>query len=213
MIAITAPCGAVNLLVTILYDTNMDIRKVFNEHFPVVAGSKKKPYIVLIDALIGYGKSYVSQKLASIDGSLIIDNNQVRYYLDDYSDRYAKEWHELQHQRVESLLKSGNSLIVDECLPINYQKKLDFYGSLGVPMIIVRLNCDDEVWEQRLKARRFDPPHEYSVINYDVAVELNSRYPTHVPDELVDFTIDTTNNVDIQVRELVEFIKRQVNNY
>ena len=61
----------------------MDIRKVFNEYFPVAAGSKKKPYIVLFDALIGYGKSYVSQKLASIDGSLIIDNNQVRYYLDD----------------------------------------------------------------------------------------------------------------------------------
>ena len=55
---ITAPCGAVNLLVTILYDTNMDIRKVFDERFPIVAGNKKKPYLVLFDALIGYGKSY-----------------------------------------------------------------------------------------------------------------------------------------------------------
>ena len=211
MVTTTAPWGAVNLLRLILYDTSMDIRKAFDEYFPVVVGNKEKPYIVLFDALIGYGKSYVSQKLASIDGSLIIDNNQVRYRLNDYHDQYASEWHELQHQRVKNLLDRGNSLIIDECLPINYQKKLDFYGSLGVPMIIVRLNCDAEVWKQRLKARRFNPPYEYSVINYNAAVELNSRYRAHIPDELVDFTLDTTNNVDEQVCELAEFIKQRIN--
>ena len=186
------------------------MQEAFDKYFPVTTGSKDKPYLVLFDVLIGYGKSYVSRKLADIDGSIVICNNQVRYRLKDYDDQHAQEWHELQHKRIKELLAKGNSLIIDECLPINYQKKLDFYGGLGVPTIIVRLNCDQDVWAQRLKARRFDPPREYSVIDYDAAVELNSRYPAHVPDELVDFTIDTTNNVDEQVRELAEFIRQRM---
>ena len=189
----------------------MSIQETFNKYFPVVEGNKEKPYLVLFDALIGYGKSYVARRLANIDGSIIICNNQVRYRLGDYGDQHAQEWHELQHQRIKALLTNGNSLIIDECLPINYQKKLDFYGNLGVPMIIVRLDCDKNVWAERLKKRRFNPPEEYSVISYDDAVELNSRYSAHVPDKLVDFTIDTTDNVDEQTNKLVNSIALRVN--
>lgn len=188
----------------------MDMQEIFDKYFPVVMGDKERPYLVLFDALIGYGKSYVARRLADIDGSIIICNNQVRYRLNDYDDQHAQEWHELQHQRIKALLANGNSLIIDECLPINYQKKLDFYGNLDVPIIVVRLNCDKDVWAQRLKVRRFDPPHEYSVIDYDAAIELNSRYPAHVPDELVDFTIDTTDNVDEQIDKLAKFIHQHI---
>ena len=54
------------------------------------------------------------------------------------------------------------------------------------------------------RGRRFDPPRQYSVINYDDAIELNSRYSQHVPDELVDFTIDTTGDVDEQIAALAK---------
>lgn len=43
---ITAPRGAVNLLVTILYDTNIDIRKVFNEHFPAHVPDELVDFII-----------------------------------------------------------------------------------------------------------------------------------------------------------------------
>ena len=189
----------------------MSIQETFNKYFLVVEGNKEKPYLVLFDALIGYGKSYVARRLANIDGSIIICNNQVRYRLGDYDDQHAQEWHELQHQRIKALLANDNSLIIDECLPINYQKKLDFYRGLGYPVFIVRLDCDKDVWAERLKRRRFNPPEEYSVINYDDAVELNSRYPAHVPDKLVDFTIDTTDNVDEQIDKLANSIALRVN--
>ena len=166
----------------------MNIRETFNKYFPIVKGNKEKPYLVLFDALIGYGKSYVARRLAELDGSVIVD-------------------------RIKELLTNGNSLIIDECLPINYQKKLDFYRGLGYPVFIVRLDCDKDVWAERLKRRRFNPPEEYSVINYDDAVELNSRYPAHVPDKLVDFTIDTTDNVDEQIHKLAEFILRQAHRH
>lgn len=189
----------------------MSIQETFNKYFPVVEGNKEKPYLVLFDALIGYGKSYVARRLAELDGSVIVDNNQVRYRLNDYDDKLAEQWHELQNQRIKELLANGNSLIIDECLPINYQKKLDFYRGLGYPVFIVRLDCDKDVWAERLKRRRFNPPEEYSVINYDDAVELNSRYPAHVPDELVDFTIDTADNVDEQIDKLASSIALRVN--
>ena len=189
----------------------MSIQETFNKYFPVVEGNKEKPYLVLFDALIGYGKSYVARRLAELDGSVIVDNNQVRYRLNDYDDKLAEQWHELQNRRIKELLANGNSLIIDECLPINYQKKLDFYGNLGVPMIIVRLDCDKNVWAERLKKRLFNPPEEYSVISYDDAVELNSHYPTHISDELVDFTIDTTDNVDEQIDKLANSIALRVN--
>ena len=181
----------------------MSIQETFNKYFPVVEGNKEKPYLVLFDALIGYGKSYVARRLANIDGSIIICNNQVRYRLGDYGDQHAQEWHELQHQRIKALLTNGNSLIIDE--------KLDFYRGLGYPVFIVRLDCDKDVWAERLKKRRFNPPEEYSVINYDDAVKLNSRHPAHVPDELVDFTIDTTDSVDEQIDKLANSIALRVN--
>lgn len=92
------------------------MQEAFDKYFPVVMGDKESPYLVLFDALIGYGKSYVARRLADIDGSIIICNNQVRYRLNDYDDQHAQEWHELQHQRIKALLANGNSLIIDECL-------------------------------------------------------------------------------------------------
>lgn len=191
----------------------MNIQETFNKYFPVVEGNNEKPYLVLFDALIGYGKSYVARRLAELDGSVIVDNNQVRYQLNDYDDKLAEQWYELQNRRIKELLANGNSLIIDECLPINYQKKLDSYKGLGYLVFIVRLDCDRDVWAERLKRRHFNPPEEYSVINYDDAVALNSRYPAHVPDGLVDFTIDTTDNVDEQIRKLAEFILRQAHKH
>ncbi len=119
------------------------MQETFDKYFPVVMGDKERPYLVLFDALIGYGKSYVARRLADIDGSIIICNNQVRYRLNDYDDQHAQEWHELQHQRIKALLANGNSLIIDECLPINYQKKqslcleaVKIFSSQGCPQLV-----------------------------------------------------------------------------
>lgn len=191
--------------------TNDEINSIFAKYFLITKGSKRAPYIVLFDAMIGYGKSYVAKKLAELDGSIIISNNEVRYRLGDYADKYSDQWHELQKKRIKKLLTAGNSLIIDECLPINYQKKLDFYKGLGVPVYIIRLDCNKDVWAERVKTRKFNPPYEYSVIDYNDAVAINAQYPAHVPDELIDYAINTTNSYDIDV-QLKQLVHEMANN-
>ena len=133
----------------------MNIEKTFQAKFPVTKGNKARPYLVLLDALIGYGKSYVAERLAKLDGSVVVDNNQVRYVLNDHHDEYKDIWKKLQQQRIKDLLANGNSVIVDECLPIKYQDKLDFYRSLGYPIYIVRLDCNKDVWTERMQGAPF----------------------------------------------------------
>lgn len=180
------------------------IAKFFNSHFKITQGHKTQPYLILFDAYIGYGKSYISHLISQLDKSIIIDNNEVRYVLNDYNDDKAEIWHDLQNERIKNLLAAGNSLIIDECLPINPQKKLDFIRSLGYPFYIIRLDISENVLKKRLHNRKLDPPKQYSVINYrDATAIRDNSHGQRLPDYLIDYAIDSDKNVEQQVNDFV----------
>lgn len=177
------------------------IAKFFNSHFRVADGNKSQPYLILFDAYIGYGKSYISHLISKLDNSIIVDNNEVRYVLNDYSDEKAEIWRDLQRKRIQNLLKSGHSVIVDNCLTISTEKKLDFIRSLGYPFYIIRLDIDESTLKRRLNKRKLDPPEQYSVINYQDAVAVrDNNQNKRLPDYLIDYSIDSNKNVEQQVR-------------
>ena len=65
----------------------MDIKEKFIKDFPIPVGNKKEPYIILFDAYTGQGKSYASKIISENDKSIILDNDEIRNWLNDYSDK------------------------------------------------------------------------------------------------------------------------------
>ncbi len=65
----------------------IDIKEEFIKDFPVLKGNKENPYIILFDAYTGQGKSYVSKLISKYDNSVILNNDEIRNWLNDYSDK------------------------------------------------------------------------------------------------------------------------------
>lgn len=121
------------------------------EKFPIPKGKKQKPYIILFDAYTGVGKSYVGKLIASKDGSIILNNDEVRNYLKDYNSKKVKDF-----QRM------------------------------------------------RLKKRKIDGIN-FSVATYQDYLWMKNNV-SPVPKELIDFTINTSKEIEEQVNKLLRKI-------
>lgn len=175
----------------------MDIKNKFIVDFPINNGDKKEPYIILFDAFTGQGKSYVSKIISKLDNSIILNNDEVRNWLNDYSDKSNMK-SELQRYRLELLLKNGNSCIMDSCFSHNWKDKKKYYDNLGYKYYIIRLICDDEIVKKRLD-NRID---NYSIANYNDFLWMKENV-SKVNDELIDYEINTEKDVEIQVKNFL----------
>ena len=178
----------------------MDIKDKFIGDFPISIGSKEKPYIILFDAYTGQGKSYVSKVISKYDKSIVLNNDEVRYWLNDYSDN-SKLKSELQRYRLELLLKNNNSCIMDSCFCHNYEEKKKYYDKLCYKYYVIRLICSDEIVKKRLKERVTDNDN-YSIAKYEDYIWMKNNV-NHVDDDLIDYIIDTEKDVKKQVREFL----------
>ena len=62
---------------------NESLLKEFIERFPIPKGNSKKPYIILFDAYNGMGKSTVSLEISKHEDVVILNNDEVRNFLND----------------------------------------------------------------------------------------------------------------------------------
>ena len=58
----------------------------FIEKFPIIKGNKENPYLILFDAYCGQGKSYISKIISKYDNSIIMNNDEVRSWLNNYEN-------------------------------------------------------------------------------------------------------------------------------
>ena len=174
----------------------MDIKKKFIEDFPITKGNKKEPYIILFDAYTGMGKSTVAKEIAKNDNSIILNNDQVRDWLNDYEDSTNLK-NELQNYRLELLLKNNNSCICDSCFCHNWKKKIKYYNKLGYKYYIIRLECGDSIIKERLSIRVKDD-NNYSIASFEGYLWMKENIEL-VNDNLIDFIINTEANIEEQV--------------
>lgn len=178
----------------------MDIKKEFIKSFPILKGNKKVPYIILFDAYTGMGKSTVAKEIAKIDNSVILNNDQVRDWLNDYKDSTNLK-KELQNYRLKLLLEKSNSCICDSCFSHNWKDKIKFYDSLGYKYYIIRLICSDLVIKERL-ATRVKNNNNYSIATYDDYLWMRENVSL-VDEDLVDFIINTEGDIEEQVNQFI----------
>ena len=174
--------------------------KEFVKEFPIHKGKKEKPYIILLDGYTGMGKTTVSKELAKQDNSIILNNDEVRAFLNDYKDTTNLK-DELQKYRLKRLLLNKNSCICDSCLCHNYEDKLEYYKSLGYPYYIIRLECSEEVVKERLEKRIVNKDNA-SIATFNNYLWMKENVK-RVPLELIDFTINTEEDIKLQVKEFI----------
>lgn len=174
--------------------------KEFVKEFPIHKGKKEKPYIILLDGYTGMGKTTVSKELAKQDNSIILNNDEVRAFLNDYKDTTNLK-DELQKYRLKRLLLNKNSCICDSCLCHNYEDKLEYYKSLGYPYYIIRLECSEEVVKERLEKRVVNKDNA-SIATFNNYLWMKENVK-RVPLELIDFTINTEEDIKLQVKEFI----------
>lgn len=174
--------------------------KEFVKEFPIHKGKKEKPYIILLDGYTGMGKTTVSKELAKQDNSIILNNDEVRAFLNDYKDTTNLK-DELQKYRLKRLLLNKNSCICDSCLCHNYEDKLEYYKSLGYPYYIIRLECSEEVVKERLEKRIVNKDNA-SIATFNNYLWMKENVE-RVPLELIDFTINTEEDIKLQVKEFI----------
>ena len=178
----------------------MDIRTKFIKDFPIPKGNKSNPYIILFDGYTGMGKSTVAKVIAKKDNSVILNNDQVRDWLNDYHDSTNLK-SDLQKYRLELLLKNNNSCIFDSCFCHNWKEKIKYYNKLGYKYYIIRLECSELIVKERLSSRVKDDTN-YSIANFNDYLWMKENVP-RVDDNLVDYTINTETNIEEQVDDFI----------
>ena len=178
-----------------------DIKEKFLEAFPIPKGTKIKPYVILFDAYIGMGKSSVSKIISKYDNSVILNNDQVKNWMNDYDNKKLKD--ELQHYRLEKLLENNNSCIHDFCFIQHWQEKKKYYYNLGVKYYVIRLECSENTIKERLLKRTLDGIN-FSKAGYEEYLIMKDRFP-RIDDNLIDYTINTEEDIDSQV---IEFLNK-----
>ena len=177
----------------------------FKQNFPIPKGKNENPYIILFDAYTGMGKSTVARVLTKYLEAIILNNDEVRNFLNDYQDQSTLK-DQLQKYRLEELLKNGNNCIHDSCFCHNYKTKLEYYKQLGYKYYIIRLECSDKTVEERLNKRTLDGVN-YSIADYNGYLWMKENVE-RVPLNLVDFTINVEEELEQQVIKIVESIKK-----
>lgn len=185
----------------------MDIKKEFIKDFPVSKGSKKRPYVILFDAYTGMGKSTVAKAISKKDNSVILNNDEVKVWLNDHNITNIDK-KELQNYRLELLLKNNNSCIFDSCFCHNWKEKIKYFDNLGFKYYILRLVCNEEIVEERLNIRS-NLKNDYSKGTYKDYLWMKENVEL-VDDKLISYVINTEKDIEKQVNEFI--IKYSLNN-
>ena len=61
-----------------------ELLEKFKQNFPIPKGKNENPYIILFDAYTGMGKSTVARVLTKHLEAIILNNDEVRNFLNDY---------------------------------------------------------------------------------------------------------------------------------
>lgn len=171
-----------------------ELLKSFLEKIPLTEGTARMPCIILLDGYTGMGKSTVAKCIQKHYPVVNFNNDEVREFLGDYQDASGLK-NELQ----------------DNCLCHNYQEKLSYIKGLGCPFYIIRLECPENIIEERLQNRKVDE-HNHSIATFHDYLWMKENI-SRVPLSLIDFVIETDKDLDFQALRFIYQVLEKGENY
>ncbi len=179
--------------------------EMYYDTFDVIEGTQKNPYFIIFDAYTGMGKSYVTRALVKYGNFMVLNNDEVRMFL-KVNGFPSELKEELQRDRLEKLLDLGNNCIIDSCACHNFQEKKAYYDSLEYKYYVIQLKCREEVVKERLSKRKVDGIN-FSTATFDDYLWMKDNV-SRIDDKYIDFLVDTEDDVEKQVIEILDKINR-----
>lgn len=206
---------------------NKSVKKVkekFESLNEIKTGNAKDPYIILLDGIIGSGKSTVAKLISEHLQIEVLSNDKIRNFLCtelpnlDFDTR-EKLVKEIQYPRLKKMLDNKNIVLLDADISENYNKKMDFIRSMGYPYYIIQLICDEKIQKNRILNRktmltdgRGSDIGSYSLADYnEYLVEKEKKNFLSAVD--IYFTLDTSGNIDAITKQVDHLIAKLLNEH
>ena len=166
----------------------------------------------------GVGKSTLSQKLSQKLKIPVVINDQIRRQLETFginpveNDDLVKK---LAVSRINYLLEHQTSMILDSNSLKAYKKMEEDFQNYHAPVFFIELRCSEVEILRRIKERKEN--FDKDKTNYSRAVEedyyeyLEIQKNHSFPKEKIFFTIDTEKELEKQIENFVEKLKKYIN--
>lgn len=182
----------------------------------VKSSNTKELFGIGFIGLFGSGKSYVAEKISEKTGLYITRNDELRRFL----NKEGFPGHTPIQESVEKigpaigryLYENKISIILDADLFKHYNVAQENAEKFGGKFFIVRLICPEDVILQRLEKRKEhideNPESNLSRVGKEEYFERKILHEGQPLPEIF-FTMDTSLDVDSQIDELINKLKKE----
>lgn len=197
-----------------MYDYNQLLETIISE-IPIKKDCKV--YGITFIAPPGIGKTTISRMLADKLGIYITANDKIRRKLEDFNidpEKESKLVNQLAEDRTIYMLKNNTSMIIDANMRFFYETAMANFNKYDAKLYFLKLECNEEEILRRIDERstKFGLDKEnYSRAGREAYYKYKEKLQnSHFPEELVFFTIDMEKNVEAQVEQFIELLKKDL---
>lgn len=185
---------------------------------------KERPFLLATTGVIGSGKTYVSQRLASILDAIVVRSDAIRKKLAHlsptehryepygegiYSDVLTRKVYDQFLKEAKDILNSGKPVILDGSFSKKWQRNIviNFAERSGYPYLFIHCSSDDTVIKRRLGKRKF---REHNISNGRLELLEAHKAEYEAPDELElanIYEVNTEREIDGAISDIKRLMK------
>jgi hypothetical protein len=172
---------------------------------------RARPFLIVISGLPGTGKSYLALELAERLPCTVVESDAMRKVLFPhpcYSAGESQHLFQVLHLLIEELLSRGIPVILDATNLVEHHREhlYRIADRLGLKLIIVKVEAQAEVVQQRLQ-RRAQVIDAGNKSDADWAVYQRMK-PKAEQIRRQHFVVDTTRDIAPVITKIIRELKR-----
>lgn len=201
-----------------------EAKKYFDLAYQYVK-KKEGPFLLTTTGVMGSGKTYVSQRLASRIDAVIIHSDAMRkklaclsptehryepYGKGIYSEAFTRKVYDQLLKEAKDILNSGKPVILDGSFSKKWQRDIviDFAKSSRYPYLFIHCSSDDTVIKRRLSKRKF---REHNISNGRLELLKTHKAEYEAPHEIDPaniYEVNTEGEIERAINHIERLIKR-----